>query len=87
MYCPRDRETRVVEGTRLCIAGGRSLVLDAWLTAQPEDAFKLLKQYPDTHMVATPVSRLESPEVPGPAVGPQDWYDKVDNRFVSVHPA
>jgi len=30
---------------------------DAWLTAQAEDAFKLLKQYPDTHMVATPVSR------------------------------
>jgi len=30
---------------------------DTWLTAQPEDAFKLLKQYPDTHMVATPVSR------------------------------
>ena len=43
--------------------GGRSLVLDAWLTAQPEDAFKLLKQYPDTHMVATPVSkRVNTPK-------------------------
>jgi putative SOS response-associated peptidase YedK len=28
---------------------------DEWLTAAPEDAFKLLRQYPDTHMVATPV--------------------------------
>jgi putative SOS response-associated peptidase YedK len=30
---------------------------DAWLTAAPDEAFKLLRQYPDTHMVATPVSR------------------------------
>ena len=30
---------------------------DAWLTAAPDEAFKLLGQYPDTHMVATPVSR------------------------------
>jgi len=30
---------------------------NAWLTAQSDDASKLLKQYPDTHMVATPVSR------------------------------
>jgi putative SOS response-associated peptidase YedK len=30
---------------------------EAWLTATPDDAFKLLRQYPDTHMVATPVSR------------------------------
>jgi putative SOS response-associated peptidase YedK len=28
-----------------------------WLTAAPDEAFKLLRQYPDTHMVATPVSR------------------------------
>ena len=30
---------------------------DAWLTAAPDEAFKRLRQYPDTHMVATPVSR------------------------------
>jgi len=36
---------------------------DAWLTAAPEDAFKLLWQYPDTHMVATPVSkRVNTPK-------------------------
>jgi putative SOS response-associated peptidase YedK len=29
----------------------------AWLTAAPDEAFKLLRQYPDTHMVATPVSK------------------------------
>lgn len=28
-----------------------------WLTAAPAEAFKPLRQYPDTHMVATPVSR------------------------------
>jgi putative SOS response-associated peptidase YedK len=32
-------------------------------TAAPEDAFKLLRQYPDTHMVATPVSkRVNTPK-------------------------
>jgi putative SOS response-associated peptidase YedK len=30
---------------------------DTWLAAGPEDAFKLLEQYPDAHMIATPVSR------------------------------
>jgi putative SOS response-associated peptidase YedK len=36
---------------------------DAWLSANPEDAFKLLRQYPDTHMVATPVSkRVNTPK-------------------------
>jgi putative SOS response-associated peptidase YedK len=30
---------------------------DAWLTTTSNDAFKLLRQYPDTHMVATPVSK------------------------------
>jgi putative SOS response-associated peptidase YedK len=36
---------------------------DGWLTAPPEDAFKLLRQYPDTHMVATPVSkRVNTPK-------------------------
>jgi putative SOS response-associated peptidase YedK len=30
---------------------------EAWLNAAPEAAFTLLRQYPDTHMVATPVSR------------------------------
>jgi putative SOS response-associated peptidase YedK len=30
---------------------------DTWLTATPEEAFTVIKQYPDTHMVATPVSR------------------------------
>jgi putative SOS response-associated peptidase YedK len=31
---------------------------DAWLTGTPEEAFSVIKQYPDTHMVATPVSTL-----------------------------
>ena len=36
---------------------------DAWLTTTPDDAFKLLRQYPDTHMVATPVSkRVNTPK-------------------------
>jgi len=26
---------------------------DAWLTGTPEAAFSVIKQYPDTHMVAT----------------------------------
>ena len=30
---------------------------DAWLRGASEDAFNLLRQYPDDHMVATPVSR------------------------------
>jgi hypothetical protein len=29
-------------------------------TKQPDDAFKPLRQYPDTHMVATPVSKRHS---------------------------
>jgi putative SOS response-associated peptidase YedK len=29
----------------------------AWLSAAPADAFKLPRQYPDTHMVATPMSK------------------------------
>jgi putative SOS response-associated peptidase YedK len=33
------------------------------LTAGPEEAFKVIKQYPDTHMVATPVStRVNTPK-------------------------
>ena len=36
---------------------------DIWLTAGPEEAFKVIKQYPDTHMVATPVStRVNTPK-------------------------
>ncbi len=36
---------------------------DEWLKDAPEDAFRLLKQYPDTHMVATPVSkRVNTPK-------------------------
>jgi putative SOS response-associated peptidase YedK len=36
---------------------------DGWLTAAPEDAFKLLRQYPDTQMVATRVSkRVNTPK-------------------------
>ena len=36
---------------------------DTWLTAAPDEAFKLLRQYPDTHMVATPVSkRVNTPK-------------------------
>jgi putative SOS response-associated peptidase YedK len=31
---------------------------DAWLTGSAEVAFSVIKQYPDTHMVATPVSTL-----------------------------
>jgi len=30
---------------------------DTWLTATPEEAFRVVKQYPDTYMVATPVSK------------------------------
>src|SRR6266436_32347 len=30
--------------------------LDAWLTGTSDDAFAVIKQYPDTQMVATPVS-------------------------------
>jgi len=29
---------------------------DAWLTKAPDEAFSVIKQCPDTHMVATPVS-------------------------------
>jgi putative SOS response-associated peptidase YedK len=49
---------------------------DAWLTASPEEAFKLLTQYPDTHMIATPVSkRVNAPrnndaELINPATSP-----------------
>jgi putative SOS response-associated peptidase YedK len=46
--------TEIFLGAVMC---GRHVSPDAWLTAIPEDAFKLLRQYPDTHMVATPVSR------------------------------
>ena len=36
---------------------------DTWLTAAPEEAFTVIKQYPDTHMVATPVSkRVNTPK-------------------------
>ena len=37
--------------------------LDTWLTGTPEDGFAVIKQYPDTHMVATPVStRVNTPK-------------------------
>jgi putative SOS response-associated peptidase YedK len=36
---------------------------DVWLSGEPDDAFRVIKQYPDTHMVATPVSaRVGSPK-------------------------
>jgi putative SOS response-associated peptidase YedK len=36
---------------------------DARLTGTPEEAFSVIKQYPDTHMVATPVStRVNTPK-------------------------
>jgi putative SOS response-associated peptidase YedK len=36
---------------------------EAWLTGSPEEAFQVIKQYPDTHMVATPVSaRVNTPK-------------------------
>ena len=36
---------------------------ETWLTGAPDDAFKVIKQYPDTHMVATPVStRVNTPK-------------------------
>jgi putative SOS response-associated peptidase YedK len=36
---------------------------DAWLTGTSDDAFAAIKQYPDTHMVATPVStRVNTPK-------------------------
>jgi putative SOS response-associated peptidase YedK len=35
----------------------------AWLSAAPDEALKLLTRYPDTHMVATPVSkRVNTPK-------------------------
>ena len=34
-----------------------------WLTGTPDDAFNVIKQYPDTRMVATPVStRVNTPK-------------------------
>jgi putative SOS response-associated peptidase YedK len=36
---------------------------DVWLTGAPDDAFATIRQYPDTHMVATPVStRVNTPK-------------------------
>ena len=36
---------------------------DAWLTGTPEEAFQTIRQYPDTHMVATAVSkRVNAPK-------------------------
>jgi DNA-binding CsgD family transcriptional regulator len=36
---------------------------ETWLTGAPGDAFKAIKQYPDTHMVATPIStRVNTPK-------------------------
>jgi putative SOS response-associated peptidase YedK len=36
---------------------------DAWLTAAPDDALPLIRPYPDTHMVARPVSkRVNTPK-------------------------
>jgi putative SOS response-associated peptidase YedK len=36
---------------------------ETWLMGMPEEAFAVIKQYPETHMVATPVSkRVGSPK-------------------------
>lgn len=36
---------------------------ETWLTGSPEAAFAVIRQYPDTHMVATPVStRVNTPK-------------------------
>ena len=36
---------------------------DAWLEGTADDAFAALKQYPDAHLVATPVStRVNAPK-------------------------
>jgi putative SOS response-associated peptidase YedK len=36
---------------------------ETWLTGETEDAFRVIKQYPDTYMVATPVStRVNTPK-------------------------
>lgn len=36
---------------------------EMWLTGSPEAAFAVIKQYPDIHMVATPVSaRVNTPK-------------------------
>ena len=36
---------------------------DTWLAGAPDDAFAVIKQYPDTHLVATPVSkRVNTPK-------------------------
>jgi len=36
---------------------------DTWLAGAPDDAFTVIKQYPDTHLVATPVSkRVNTPK-------------------------
>jgi putative SOS response-associated peptidase YedK len=36
---------------------------DTWLSGEHEDAFRAIKQYPDTHMLAVPVStRVGSPK-------------------------
>jgi putative SOS response-associated peptidase YedK len=36
---------------------------DTWLAGAPNDAFAVIKQYPDTHLVATPVSkRVNTPK-------------------------
>ena len=36
---------------------------DTWLTGTSDEAFTVIKQYPDTHMVATPVStRVNTPK-------------------------
>jgi len=36
---------------------------DIWLAGASEEAFGVIKQYPDTHMVATPVSpRVNTPK-------------------------
>ena len=45
---------------------------DTWLEGSTEEAFAVLKQYPDTHMVARPVStRVNSPKNNDPAlIGP-----------------
>jgi putative SOS response-associated peptidase YedK len=38
-------------------------VQEVWLSGAPDDAFNAIKQYPDTHMVATPVStRVNTPK-------------------------
>lgn len=42
---------------------------EVWLAGTPDDAFRAIKQYPDAHMIATPVSkRVNTPKNNDPAL-------------------